>query len=186
MIDVRKLVEDSASMLMPQAVADVEVSVKVTGEALTVSGDRVQLHQVLLNLMLNAIDAMGQTPAGSKRLTVSAGNALDAPIVCTAPVKISGFDPSRYVYIAVADTGCGIPAESIDRIFDRFFRCDASRKYPGNGLGLSLVHAFANAHNWTIECQSTIGEGTSFLIKIPKITDQKLLIANNVAPLPES
>ena len=95
-------------------------------------------------------------------------------------------EADNMITFIIKDTGCGIPAESIDRIFDRFFRCDASRKYPGNGLGLSLVHAFANAHNWTIECQSTIGEGTSFLIKIPKITDQKLLIANNVAPLPES
>ena len=67
----------------------------------------------------------------------------------------------------VRDSGCGIPKESIDRIFDRFYRCDASRKYPGNGLGLSLVHAFVNAHNWTIECQSELGKGTEFRIKIP-------------------
>ena len=165
MIDVRKLVEDSASMLMPQAVADVEVSVKVTGEALTVSGDRVQLHQVLLNLMLNAIDAMGQTPAGSKRLTVSAGNALDAPVVCTAPVKISDFDPSRYVYIAVADTGCGIPQEAMGKLFEPFYTTKPVGK--GTGMGLAMVYGTVTHHQGWVQIESEPGAGTVFCCFLP-------------------
>ncbi len=165
MIDVRKLVEDSASMLVPQSISDVDVSVKIEKEPYTISGDSVQLHQVLLNLMLNAIDAMGQTEAGNKRLTISAGNAANAPVLCTAPVKISDFDPEDYVYIAVSDTGCGIPQEAMNKLFEPFYTTKPVGK--GTGMGLAMVYGTVTHHQGWIQIDSKPGAGTVFCCFFP-------------------
>ncbi len=163
-LDLCRITEDFCDIMLPEVERKgLSMEISLPDHPVIVSADKMCVQRMISNLVENALKF---TEKGS--------------------VSIILREADNMITFIIKDTGCGIPAESIDRIFDRFFRCDASRKYPGNGLGLSLVHAFANAHNWTIECQSTIGEGTSFLIKIPKITDQKLLIANNVAPLPES
>jgi PAS domain S-box-containing protein len=171
MIDVKTLVEDSVSMLGPQSIADVDVLVEAKDPGLIVSGDRVQLHQVLLNLMLNAIDAMGQTPSGNKRLIVSAGNASEAPVVCTAPVKISDFDPSRYAYVSVADTGCGIPPEAMSKLFEPFYTTKPVGK--GTGMGLAMVYGTITHHQGWVQIESEPGEGTVFCCFLPLESIQK-------------
>ena len=70
--------------------------------------------------------------------------------------------------ITVRDTGNGIPAEEIPRIWERLYRGDKSRSQRGLGLGLSLVRAIVNAHGGSIEVQSTVGEGSNFVIHLPK------------------
>jgi signal transduction histidine kinase len=72
------------------------------------------------------------------------------------------------VVITVTDTGTGIPAEEIPRIWERLYRGDKSRSQRGLGLGLSLVRAIIKAHGGSIEVQSTVGKGSSFVIHLPK------------------
>ena len=165
LIDVRKLVDDCVAMIGPQAVADIEISVNVKNEALFISGDGVQLHQVLLNLMLNAIDAMHQREYSEHKLVLQAGNAVNAPVECTAPVKISDFSPADYVYISVSDTGCGISQEVLDKIFEPFYTTKPVGK--GTGMGLAMVYGTVTHHQGWIQVASTIGKGSTFCCFFP-------------------
>ncbi|MBQ7395473.1 MAG: PAS domain S-box protein [Lentisphaeria bacterium] len=165
LIDIRKLVDDCVSMTGPQAIADIEISVQVEDGELFVSGDGVQLHQVLLNLILNAIDAMKQKESDAHRLTVKAGNAVNAPIECTAPVKISDFDPSGYVYISVSDTGCGMSQELLSKIFEPFYTTKPVGK--GTGMGLAMVYGTITHHQGWVQVESSIGGGSTFCCFLP-------------------
>ncbi|CAN5521007.1 heavy metal sensor histidine kinase [soil metagenome] len=75
--------------------------------------------------------------------------------------------------IKVTDTGCGIPAEHISRIFDRFYRVDASRSSEGTGLGLALVKSIADLHGGTISAESVMGEGTTMTLRFPQAPGEK-------------
>jgi signal transduction histidine kinase len=83
-------------------------------------------------------------------------------------VEISAEPRPDEVVITVRDTGDGIPAEEIPRIWERLYRGDKSRSQRGLGLGLSLVRAIISAHGGHIEVQSTVGEGASFVLHLPK------------------
>jgi len=112
---------------------------------LVVHADRNRLRQVLVNLLDNAIK---YSPRGGR-------------------VEISAEPRADEVVITVKDTGAGIPAEEIPRIWERLYRGDKSRSQRGLGLGLSLVRAIVNAHGGRIELQSTLGQGSSFAIHLP-------------------
>jgi len=113
---------------------------------LTVRADRNRLRQVLVNLLDNAIKY--SAPGG--RVEISADARADE------------------VLITVKDTGAGIPAEEIPRIWERLYRGDKSRSQRGLGLGLSLVRAIIKAHGGSMKVQSTVGEGSSFVMHLPK------------------
>lgn len=110
--------------------------------------DGPKIKQVLLNLVLNAVQAM---PKGGT-LTLTA---------CPAPPEIQ---ESPAVHITVSDTGTGIPAGLLSRVFDPFF----TTKDQGTGLGLAIVHALVEAHHGRIDVESVPGHGTSFLITLPR------------------
>ena len=110
--------------------------------------DRTRLTQALANLLDNALK---YTPAGGRvRMTASAG--------------------AREVTIEVADTGVGIPADELPRIWDRLFRGDRSRTERGLGLGLSLVRAIVEAHGGSVAARSTPGDGSVFTVRLPYMT----------------
>ena len=113
---------------------------------LVVRADRNRLRQVLVNLFDNAI----KYSAPGSRVEISAEPRADEWV------------------ITVRDTGTGIPDEEIPRIWERLYRGDKSRSQRGLGLGLSLVRAIINAHGGSIEVQSTVGKGSSFVIHLPK------------------
>ncbi len=124
----------------------------VLDEVETVFGDQLRLRQLLVNLLSNAIR---YTPAGGK-------------------INITLKDVDKGVEIAVADTGIGIPAEDIPRIFDRFYRADKarSRQYGGSGLGLSIVKWIGDAHRGAIKVDSGVGEGSVFIVTLPTEKEQ--------------
>ncbi|WP_419646351.1 sensor histidine kinase, partial [Victivallis vadensis] len=70
--------------------------------------------------------------------------------------------------LRISDTGCGIPPEARSHIFERFYRSDSSRSLPGNGLGLSLVKAIVSVAGGTIEVESEVNRGTTFLVTLPR------------------
>jgi PAS domain S-box-containing protein len=123
-----------------------------------VEGDPTQLHQVMMNLCVNARDAM---PRGGE-LTISLENqTLDGLSARMVP----GSAPGNYVMITVADTGEGISSEHLDRIFDPFFTTKEPGK--GTGLGLSTVYGIVNAHGGFINVYSKVGKGTQFKVYLP-------------------
>jgi len=116
-----------------------------------VEGDRARLKQVVVNLLGNAIQ---YTPeGGAVHLKVHASNGR--------------------VVLEVADTGIGIPTESVPHVFDRFFRVDQTRSREGGaGLGLAIVKSICNAHGGTVEVESAVGRGSRFSVKLPSANGQ--------------
>jgi CheY-like chemotaxis protein len=128
----------------------------------TVKADPGQLSQVLMNLCLNARDAM---PDGG-RLVLETANAVLTH--SQARVRMEG-RPGEYVCLSVTDTGCGILPEIQPRIFEPFFTTKGPGK--GTGLGLAMVFGIVQQHEGWIECQSEPGRGTTFSLYIPRLQD---------------
>jgi len=126
-----------------------------------VPGDPTQLHQVLLNLCVNARDAM---PQGGTLILDVANRMLDEQYVAMNPDA----KPGAYVCFSVTDTGVGIPADIIDKIFDPFFTTKEIGK--GTGLGLSTTLAIIKSHEGFLNVYSEVGKGTTFRICIPAVT----------------
>ncbi len=122
-----------------------------------VDGDITQLHQALLNLVVNARDAM---PEGGRLTLRRRETVLDED-----RGRRNALPPGRYVELSVIDTGVGIPAQLLDRIFDPFFTTKSRGQ--GTGLGLSAVYGIARGHGGAIEVQSHLGVGTEFTLLLP-------------------
>ncbi|WP_445246031.1 PAS domain S-box protein [Microcoleus sp. OTE_8_concoct_300] len=135
------------------------ISTKIPAmELWTISGDATQLHQVFMNLMINARDAM---PSGGS-LTISAENRpLDEHDALMNLEAKAGC----YVAVTVADTGMGIPPELLSRIFDPFFTTKEVGK--GTGLGLSTVRGIVKNHGGFVKVYSELGKGTEFQVFLP-------------------
>ncbi|MEP7339586.1 MAG: PAS domain S-box protein [Acidobacteriota bacterium] len=137
---------------------DIRIKQGLADDLWAVGGDATQLHQVLLNLCVNARDAM---PQGGT-LTIEAKNQ---PLDSLYAQMLKGANPGNFVVITVADTGVGISQENIDRIFDPFF----TTKDPGQGtgLGLATVQGIVASHGGFITVESNPGIGTTFCIYLP-------------------
>lgn len=120
--------------------------------------DAAQLHQVLMNLMVNARDALGD----SGDITLGAENLIiDAAYARMVP----GTSPGPYVVFSVADTGAGIPAKNLRRIFDPFFTTKGEEH--GTGLGLATVKQIIADHKGVVTVESRVGHGTTFRLHVP-------------------
>lgn len=131
-----------------------------TGSLWTISGNQTQLHQVLMNLCINARDAM---PKGGT-LQISAENIQIDQTYARMNIDAK---VGAYVLLTVADTGCGIPAEILDRIFDPFFTTKEIGQ--GTGLGLSTVLGIIKSHGGFIRVTSQVGAGTQFKVYLSAI-----------------
>jgi PAS domain S-box-containing protein len=138
----------------------IQIRENIQAESSVVLGSRSQVHQVLLNLCTNAAQAMG---ASGGLLYV---DLEDTEVLAGDPLVHPDLKRGGYVKLTVADTGCGIEAENLDRIFEPFFTTKAVGE--GSGLGLSVVHGIVKRHKGTITVSSEPGKGTSFTVFFPK------------------
>jgi CheY-like chemotaxis protein len=125
-----------------------------------------QLHQVLLNLIVNARDAMpngGELIISSEEKTISEKEFIENP-------KIKS---GEYIVITIEDTGSGIPKEYLDKIFEPYFTTKDKQK--GTGLGLFISQNIVNKHNGIITVESVLGKGTKFQIYLPFIKTEKMV-----------
>ncbi len=136
----------------------IEVESIVSDDLWNTFVDETQLENAILNLAINARDAMN----GRGRLTIEAENArIDDRYVAQHP----DVAPGQYVMIAVSDTGCGIPRENLDQVFEPFFTTKPTGQ--GTGLGLSMVYGLVKQSNGHIKIYSEVGEGTTIRIYLP-------------------
>ena len=149
--DANAVVEELASMLRETFPKQVKVQTKLAEKLPKVRADPNQLHQALLNLAVNARDAMPQGGVLTLGTDAVTGDTLQAKFPeATAP---------RYVELCVADTGAGMDAETRRRIFEPFFTTKGAK---GQGLGLAVVYGIVNAHRGWIDLESEAGKGTTF------------------------
>lgn len=146
-VDLYELAQSAAERLRPQA-DEKHVTISVTGERSEFTGIATVLEEMIYNLLDNAVKYNKQ------------GGRADVD------VRSSGDD----IVVTVSDTGIGVPADSIDRIFERFYRADKShsRKIGGTGLGLSIVKHGVLLHGGSITVKSSEGSGTTFTMALPK------------------
>ena len=130
------------------ATASIEVCCHVDPQAPRLWCDGGKMKQVLLNLVLNAVQAMPKGGLLTIAVTAAPASATDVPSI----------------HIIVRDTGAGIPPDLQSRVFDPFF----TTKDQGTGLGLAIVHALIEAHHGRIDVESSLGRGTSFVITLPR------------------
>ena len=147
-VDTGRLIVDLEKILRRTFAKSIRIALEVDPDLWTVSADTTQLEQVLMNLCVNARDAM----PGGGTLTIAAHNR---------------FDDGAYVVIEVRDTGEGIPPENLDKIFDPFFTTKAAGA--GTGLGLSTVNAIIKSHGGFVTVDSTLLQGTTFQVHLPAL-----------------
>ena len=153
--DVEKLIKETFHKA-------IEVSSRIDPDVWPVPGDPTQLHQVLMNLCVNARDAM---PHGG-RITLVAGNVrIDEQYAAMIPQ----LRPGLYVVLEVQDTGTGMPPEVQRHLFEPFYTTKAPGK--GTGLGLSTALTIVKNHDGAITCTSEVGRGTTFKLFLPASTE---------------
>lgn len=158
LVQPRHLFKEMERIIKATFPKNIQLRIQFPRELRTILGDATQLHQVLLNLCVNARDAM---PHGGT-LTLEAENAeIDATYASAVPEA----KPGSYVAWRVKDTGTGIPPEILDRIFDPFFTTKGPDK--GTGLGLSTVTGIVRSHGGFLRVYSTPGQGTTFAVYLP-------------------
>ena len=141
--EVSSIFEETLQLLRPQIEKQLIVVEKEFQPLPIILIDREQMKQAILNLLLNAIQAM----PGAGHLTLKGQNSEDG----------------QWIHLSIQDSGVGIPGEDMNKLFDPFF----STKEGGMGLGLSIAHRIIDQHHGKIEVESTLGEGTLFTVWLP-------------------
>lgn len=158
-LSLRSLIADMMKIMTETFPRNIETRQAIPPQVLLVDGDPTQLHQLLMNLCVNARDAMPEGGTLSISITETTVDEARARIYAWA-------EPGPYVMLSVQDTGTGIAREHLDKIFDPFFTTKAPGE--GTGLGLSTAIGIARNHRGFIEVQSALGRGTTFQVYLPQ------------------
>ena len=157
-LQLKHVVRDMEKIMRETFPKSIDLEIFIAPDLPTIKGDATQLHQVILNLCVNARDAM---PDGGTL-------QINAELKHLSEVEASRFleaKPGHYVCITVTDTGEGMPPEVIERIYEPFFTTKAPGK--GTGLGLSTVLTIIKTHGGVIDVSSKVGKGTMFRVLFP-------------------
>jgi len=163
-LDLNEVVSNMTKMLKHILRADVSLSVKYGSESFLVRADAGMMEQVLMNLAINARDAM---PIGGKLIISTSDECIGPEYVQLNPQGSVG----DFVCLSVADTGEGIPPENLARIFEPFFTTKPVGQ--GTGLGLATVYGIVRQHNGWLTVYSELGKGTVFRIYLPAVKERE-------------
>lgn len=158
LIHPRHLANEVVEIIRQTFPANIQVQQDISKDCWCVLGDATQLHQVLMNLMVNARDAM---PNGGSIVVSSENLVVDDAYARMTPQA----RPGTYVVMAIADTGTGISSKNLAKIFSAFFTTKGPEK--GTGLGLSTVKHIVEGHSGFVTVESKVGSGTTFRIHLP-------------------
>jgi PAS domain S-box-containing protein len=155
--DLNKLVRDTCDSLRGSIPKTIRLQIRPAPKLPHVPIDARQMRQVIVDLLMNAVEAIREGTAGTISVhtgTVEVGEGSAVTIT-----------PGKYVMLEVRDTGCGINEETKEKIFDPFF----STKFTGRGLGLAAVHGFARSNGGDVQVDSAPGKGACFRVLLPAI-----------------
>ncbi|MBK8475282.1 MAG: response regulator [Opitutaceae bacterium] len=172
-VQLRGLVQEMLNIVRETFPKNITIRCSLPTDVWSVRGDPTQLHQVMMNLCVNARDAMAD---GGDLLVALENREVDAELARRSP----GAHPGRYVVLRVSDSGTGIAPEHLDKIYDPFFTTKEVGQ--GTGLGLSSVLGIVNSHGGFIQIDSTLGQGTQFRIFLPASLPAEIGEAGVAAP----
>lgn len=173
-VDMNEIVDRTTSWIARTLPASIELVVETDPGVLTARTDPGGAENALLNLVINARDAM----AGGGRLTIETGNfTVDAEDEIAVN---EGISPGHYVLVTITDTGAGIPKAHLPMVFEPFFSTKDETK--GSGLGLSMVHGFMKQSGGEVRVYSEPGIGTTFKLFFPALDEKP----GAAAPVPEA
>jgi two-component system, cell cycle sensor histidine kinase and response regulator CckA len=159
-LDLNRLVQETTGLLQLSISKKVKLQLELAEQLPTIVADSTQMHQVVMNLVLNASEAIGDRP-GVIRVTTGTQFANRAFLVSTC---LSPNLPEReYVVLEVSDTGCGMQDDTRQKIFDPFF----TTKFTGRGLGLAAVLGIIRSHKGAIKVESKPDQGSTFRVLLP-------------------
>ena len=167
LLDLNDSLREVAKLLRPLMGDDVQIIVREGNDAAVVESDPAQLDQIMLNIAVNARDAM---PKGGKLILETSVQEFDAALAEQHPPMKAG----RYVLLAVSDNGIGMDADTLSQIFEPFFTTKETGK--GTGLGLATVYGIVKQNGGHIWVYSEVSRGTTFKIYLPA-ADHKLGLA---------
>ena len=182
-LQVRHLIADLSRMMKDTFPPNIRCVSHVSADLWPVRGDPTQLYQVLLNLCVNARDAMPDRGT----ITIAANNLTrEATLAASQPASPASHDPAlpagRYVVLTVTDNGTGIPPELQQKIFEPFFSTKAPGK--GTGLGLATVKQIVTGLGGFLQLHSEVGAGTQFKIHLPATGESETVTDTAKAALP--
>ncbi len=160
-IDVSDVVRQINSLIQTSISKNVRVLLSLANTLPPVQADATQFQQIVMNLIINAAEAIG--PGADGLVVVETGHAqVDEPYLLET-LGADSASPGEYVYVEVRDTGCGIDEGTLSKIFDPFF----TTKFMGRGLGLAAVLGIVRGHRGALKVESTPGRGSAFRVLFP-------------------
>lgn len=161
-VSINDIIKEIIKLMQETFPKNIEISVELQTNLPDILVDATQIHQILLNLCINARDAMPK--GGTLSITTS---SIDGQSLKEKYIKAESSD---YIVVKISDTGVGMSKETRERIFEPFFTTKEPGK--GTGLGLSLVYSIVQNHRGFIEVDSELGKGTTFSIYLPSYSQQ--------------
>lgn len=166
-VNLHSTIDETLAILQRTIEKNIAIRLNCDAANAFVMGDPVQLQQVILNLAINARDAMSHAVGGTDGGTLSIATTV-IELTSSELLPEPGLPPGMYLEITVRDTGCGIPAAIRERIFEPFFTTKEPDR--GSGMGLAMVYGIVKNHGGVISVYSVEGQGSTFRILLP-ITD---------------
>ena len=164
-IDLNKVIEGASSWIARTIPASIEVEMELAGDLMAIRADSSSVESALLNLIVNARDAM----PGGGRIRIETSNALGSEVF---PDGSGDGEATRpYVKMSVTDTGVGIPDAEIPRIFEPFYSTKSDGD--GSGMGLSMLEGFVDQSGGVVRVDSELSVGSAFVLYFPAIADGK-------------
>ena len=175
-LDLSAIVRHNTDLLKSSISRKVTITYAMEDGLPLIMGDEVQIMQIVMNLVMNASEAIGDQTGSITLRTRLVRGALDS-------TSTKGVDntAASHVLLQVSDTGHGMDDEMLARIFEPFF----TTKFTGRGLGLSAIHGIVKSHNGELKVHSVVGKGTTFDIYLP-VTDQQDAASSNVLEMEEN
>lgn len=173
-LNLNELIVQTTDLLRLTLPKKVQLELRLAPELPLITGDEGQLRQVLMNLIINAGEAIGEK-AGTVTISTT-GHGIHMEVVSGSIYSPAA--PGRFVELIVADTGCGMDETTQAKLFDPFF----TTKFAGRGLGLSAVLGIVRGHGGGIRVESQLGVGTRFTVLLPVATENPPMMASPPPP----
>lgn len=162
--NIDSLLKESIRMIRPVMPSTIEFVSHISNSIMPVMANPVMINQVVMNLCINARDAIGEHGHISFGLHMV---SLNSEVCSACHIPISG----DFVEVSIQDTGTGIEADKLDKLFDPFFTTKQMGNEKGTGMGLAMVHGILHDHNGHIIVESTLGKGSNFRLIFPIASD---------------